>query len=136
LLKYSRDPKTSPTATAFNESLNSIDKKPLDRYCARAIANQTEIMAAASLALARQGINDAIQTAELENISKAIADAPNSLDDHDALMARVTADCWLRVVARATQPGGTSQKITILRNQIASAGVNIGPVMAAEIAMI
>jgi hypothetical protein len=134
LLKYSSDKKTLQTYESFKVSFSDIEKKPLDRYCARSIASQTKIMAGASLALAGHGVSDAAQDAELEKMSKAIGDPPESLDDHDALMARVTADCLLRIVVRNIRSQGATQQATALRNQIASAGENNGPVKAAELA--
>ena len=133
LMKYSRDEKATQAYAKFATAFGEIQKKPLDRYCARSIASHTKIMARVMVALAQQGVSDAAQIAELENMSKAIGDAPESLDDHDALMARVAADCLLRVASRNIRSQASVQTIPMLRNQIATSVENNGPIKASEI---
>ena len=134
LLKYSSDAKTLPAYESFKLSFSDMAKKPLDRYCARSIANQSKLMAGIALALAGQGGSDAAQAADLERMSKTIGDPPDAFDDHDALMARVTADCLLRVVARNLRAQDAMQQTAVLRAQLASFGENNGPVKVAELA--
>jgi len=103
-------------------------------FCARPINAHHTIMAKASVTLAMQYDGTLSGSANWDKFSAECEASPSGLDDHNARMLCITAECFARVITKRYSSDRVTTALNGLRGQWTWSVDNGAPVRASEIA--
>lgn len=103
-------------------------------FCARPINAHHTIMAKASVTLAMQYDGTLSGSANWDKFSAECEASPSGLDDHNARMICITAECFARVITKRYSSDRVTTALNGLRGQWTWSVDNGAPVRASEVA--